>query len=324
MRKFPRFISKQISRLIPEKILFETNAPYFLPFYHTVSNKDIPYILNYPYRNSAQFEAELDYYLKYFKPVSLEYILKNPHSKEKLFHLSFDDGLKESSALIAPILLKKGIPATFFVNSGFVDNRALFHRYKASLVLNELTDNPNKKATQLINSKGLNENNILQTDISKVDILDEAADILELDFTELLKTQNPYLSTSQISKLKASGFSIGAHSKNHPEFWKISEKEQLAEIKQSMNWVIEKFDPSIKAFAFPFTDSGVSLNLLHNLKSGNICDLTFGTAGIKYDECKTHFQRYTAEQPGNFKLNLKSEFVYYKLRKLVGKATVIH
>ncbi len=270
MRKYPRFISKQISRLIPEKLLFKTDSPFFLPFYHTVSNKNIPYILNYPYRNTSEFEKELDYYLKYFKPVSLEYLLENPQSKDKVFHLSFDDGLKECANLIAPVLLKKGIPATFFVNSGFADNQALFHRYKASLVLNELLDKPIKKATQFLNTNELNEKNILQTDISKVDVLDETANILGIDFSRILKTQNPYLTTEQIIELEKSGFSIGAHSKNHPEFWNISEEEQLNEIKQSMSWVVDKFNPSIKAFAFPFTDSGVSLNLLQKLKLENI------------------------------------------------------
>lgn len=324
MRNFPRFISKQISRLLSEKMLFKTDAPFFLPFYHTVSNENIPYILNYPYRNLSEFEKELDYYLKYFKPVSLEYLLEQPRSEEKVFHLSCDDGLKECVDIIAPVLLKKGIPATFFVNSGFADNQALFHRYKASLILNELLEKPSKKATQFLNTNELNEKNILQTDISKVDVLDEAANILGINFSRALKTQNPYLTTKQIIELKESGFSIGAHSKNHPEFWNISEEEQLNEIKQSMSWVVDKFNTSIKAFAFPFTDSGVSLNLLRKLKLENICDLTFGTAGVKYDECKSHFQRYPAEQSGNFKLNLKSEFVYLKLRKTVGKATVIH
>lgn len=324
MRKFPRFISKQIGGLLSGKMLFKTDTPILLPFYHTVSNKNIPYILNYPYINTIEFEKELDYYLKYFKPVSLDYILENSESNKKVFHLSFDDGLRECVDIIAPVLLKKGISATFFVNSGFVDNKALFHRYKASLILAELADKPNFKTIEFLKTHGLNERNILQTEISKNEILDEAAKIIGLNFHELLSSKTPYLTTNQIFKLKEQGFSIGAHSENHPEFWTIAETEQFAEIERSMSWVVEKFNPSIKAFAFPFTDSGVSLKLLRKLKSDNICDLTFGTAGIKHDECKTHFQRYPAEQPGKFKLNLKSEFVYYKLRNAFGKSTVKH
>jgi peptidoglycan/xylan/chitin deacetylase (PgdA/CDA1 family) len=79
--------------------------------------------------------------------------------------------------------------------------------------------------------------------------------------------------------LQSEGFSIGAHSFNHPEFWKISEEEQMDEVKKSMNWLVEKINPEIKAFSFPFTDSGVSLKVLKTLKTEKICDVTFGTAG---------------------------------------------
>lgn len=320
----PRLISKQISRITPEQMLYKLQTPIFLPFYHVVSDKKLPHILNYSYRNSTEFEKELDYYLKFFKPVSLQYLFNNQNSTEKVFHLSFDDGLRESSEIIAPILLKKGIPATFFVNSGFADNKGLFHRYKASLILNKLDLEPNQEILQVLQENRLNLKDILQTDSSKLDVLDKLAAMLEINFNKFLKTKNPYLSSKQISGLKEDGFSIGAHSKTHPEFWNLSENGQLNEIKQSMNWVNENFAPTIKAFSFPFTDSGVSLNLLRELKSENICDLTFGTAGLKYDECISHFQRYPVEKPGNFEVRLKEEWVYFIIRKILRKATVKH
>jgi peptidoglycan/xylan/chitin deacetylase (PgdA/CDA1 family) len=320
----PRFISKIIGRILPEQMLYKLQTPIFLPFYHVVSNQKLPHILNYSYRNSTEFEKELDYYLKFFNPVSLEYLFSNPNTNEKIFHLSFDDGLRECSEIIAPILLKKGIPATFFVNSGFADNKKLFHRYKASLIRNELTQKPIPEVLKILQENELNQKNILQTDISKVDILNETGLMLGINFNEFLETKSPYLTSKQISKLKEDGFSIGAHSETHPEFWNLSESEQLNEIKKSMNWVNENFDPSIKAFSFPFTDSGVSSNLLKRLKSENICDLTFGTAGLKYDECNSHLQRYPVEKPGKFEQNLKEEWVYFRIRKALGKATVKH
>ncbi len=324
MRKFPRFISKQIARYWPEQLLYKTKTPVFLPFYHVVSNSKLPYILNYPYFNSAQFENQLDYYLKYFKPVSLNYILEHPKTNKKVFHLSFDDGLRECFEVVAPILTKKGIPATFFVNSGFAGNQELFHRYKASLILSELNKTKNTEAVNFLKDNGLTRDSILQTNISQVEILNQTATFLNINFADILKETKPYLTLQQISEIQQQGFSIGAHSENHPEFYKISEEEQLNEIKQSINWVVENFNPEIKTFAFPFTDDGVSLQLLKQLKTDNICDLTFGTAGLKYDECVTHFQRYPAEQNGSFKLNLKTEWVYYKFRNTIGKSTVTH
>jgi len=324
MKNFPRILSKKIGRFVPTTKLFLFISPVLLPFYHVVSNKELPHVLNYPYKNEKQFELELNSLIKFFKPVSLEYLVKNKKTKENICHLSFDDGLKECAEIIAPVLIKNGIPATFFINSAFVDNKALFHRYKASLILSELYKNPCFQAEEFLKENGLNRNNILLTNIHQSDILDEAAEIMRIDFFAFLNEQKPYLSTKQVKDLNKQGFTIGSHSHEHPEFWKISEKKQLKQITKSMKWVKENINPKIKAFAFPFTDDQVSKNLISKLTNEKICDITFGTAGLKYDEISSHFQRYPAEQNGNFIENLKAEFVYFKLRKIVGKSTVKH
>lgn len=324
MNGFPRFVSSQLGKLISMQSLLRVTTPVFQPFYHVVSNEKLPHILNYNYRNNNQFEKELDFYLQHFKPVSLEELIANPHSKEKIFHLSFDDGLKECESLIAPVLLKKGIPATFFVNPGFIDNQRLFHKYKASLILGNLKDSPEKNAEKILKDHNLQGENILKSSILQEKVLDEVADLLGINFDDFLAKQKPYLTTTQVLNLKAHGYSIGAHSFNHPEFWKITEEEQLNEVKKSMNWLVEKINPAIKAFSFPFTDSGVSLKVLKSLTDEKICDITFGTAGIKYDELANHYQRYPVEQNGDFMRNLKSEMVYFILRKQIGKATVKH
>lgn len=324
MRKFPRFISKQFGRIISEQTLFRNSAPVFMPFYHVVSNEQLPHILNYNFRNTFQFEKELDYYLKYFKPVSLEELIKNPVPNEKVFHLSFDDGLKECAEIISPILLKKGIPATFFVNTGFVDNKLLFHKYKASLILGQLLKDSNKEAEKILVENNLSGNRILKAEISQISALDEVAKILGIDFNEFLKSQKPYLTTEQILILKNQGFTIGAHSYNHPEFWKISEVEQIEQVRKSMEWINKNINPSMKTFAFPFTDFGIPVSVLETIKNENICDITFGTAGLKFDNFESHFQRYPIEMPGDFVQNLKSEWIYFYFRKWIGKATVKH
>lgn len=324
MNEFPRFVSKQFGKLIPFQWLLKFNTPVFLPFYHVVSNEKLPHILNYNYRNVSQFEKELDFYLKYFCPVSLAELISKKNTGKKIFHLSFDDGLKECAEIIAPVLLKKGIQATFFVNTGFVDNKRLFHKYKASLILNKLNEVPGSNVEKILKEQKLQGEQILKATILQGSVLDKAAGLLGINFDDFLAEQKPYLTTEQLLQLKNQGFSIGAHSFNHPEFWKISEDEQLDEVKKSMKWIVEKINPEIKAFSFPFTDSGVSLKVLNILKDEKICDVTFGTAGIKLDELYSHFQRYPVEKEGDFILNLKEEFVYFALRKIIGKATVKH
>lgn len=324
MNEFPRFVSSQLGRMFSIQTLLKIKTPVFQPFYHVVSKEKLPHIFNYNYRNTVQFEKELDFYLKHFNPISLSDLMTGKNFPKNVFHLSFDDGLKECAEIIAPILLKKGIPATFFVNPGFVDNQQLFHKYKASLILGRLKKSPELKVEQILKNQNLQGEQILKATILQENVLDEVAALLGINFDEFLKKQKPYLTTEQILELQRQGFSIGAHSFSHPEFWKISEEEQLNEIKKSMDWLVEKINPEIKAFSFPFTDSGVSQNVMKALKNENICDISFGTAGIKYDEYENHFQRYPVEIPGGFKQNLKAELVYFVLRKLIGKTTVKH
>ncbi len=324
MRKIPRFISRQIGYFCPAKQLFRMNTPVFLPFYHTVSNEKLPYILNYPYRNVAQFEKELDSFLKYFIPVSIEELTSGSFSEKKVFHLSFDDGLRECAEVIAPILLKKGIPATFFLNTAFIDNKALFHRYKASLILSKLHEKSDTETEKFLAENGLAGKRVLAAGISQSDILDRAAEKLGIDFMDFLKKQQPYLTSEQVKKLMSGGFSIGAHSHSHAEFWKISAEEQVDEIRKSMAIIDELVKPRVKAFSFPFTDSGVPKQVFEAVRNKKICDITFGTAGVKRDTFDFHFQRYPVEQSRNFVQNLKGEYVYYKLRKWIGKATVRH
>lgn len=321
---FPRYVSRQAGRLVSVASLLKIPTPVFLPFYHVVSNEDLPHILNYNYRNVEQFEKELEYYLRYFNPVSLEDLLAPIPQNKKLFHITFDDGLKECAEIIAPILMKKGIPATFFVNPAFVDNKALFHKYKASLILRELQKTNNLHLAELLQKHGLSGKNILNASILQVDLIDQMAKMLGIDFRDFLNKQQPYLTTDQLKDLQGKGFGIGAHSNYHSEFWLIKESQQKSEIISSMKWITEQLHPKVKAFAFPFTDSGVAQQVMKSLQKDKICDISFGTAGIKFDELKFHFQRYPVENSYNFIDDIKSELVYFQLRKIFRKATVKH
>jgi len=324
MADFPRFLSIQLARLISADQIFASPGPVFLPFYHLVSNRSLEHIRNYPYRTEKTFEQELDYILKYFTPVSLEELFEYPHPDKKVFHLSFDDGLRECAEVIAPLLMRKGIPATFFVNTGFVDNKALFHRYKASLILERLINFPDAQAEQLLRINGFTRKNLLQAPISKIDILNEAAEMMEIDFPDFLEKEHPYMTTAEVKDLHKKGFTIGGHSHEHHEFVSLKTRQQFKQVEKSMEWVAKHIHPKIKAFSFPFTDDGVSEKLLNKLKKEQVCDITFGTAGLKHDAFEGHFQRVPMEQNQRIDAFLKGEFLYYKLRKIIGKATVKH
>ena len=99
----------------------------------------------YKARSIERFKEDLDFLLKHYKSISLqELITLNKSGKaitENCFHITFDDGLKEFYTVVAPILKERGVHATVFLNSNFIDNKELFFRFKASIIFEE-TGNP--------------------------------------------------------------------------------------------------------------------------------------------------------------------------------------
>jgi peptidoglycan/xylan/chitin deacetylase (PgdA/CDA1 family) len=210
------------------------------------------------------------------------------------FHLTFDDGLSNFYNVVAPILLKKKIPATVFINTDFVDNKDLFYRYKASLLYqNYQKSSPEvkRKFYDFFEEKGTVEKKIFEINYNNKSVLDNLAKIVGFDFKEFLKEKQPYLSSMQIQELIDMGFTIGSHSKNHPLYTDIDFEEQIRQTKESIDWVVGKFNIDYKVFSFPHTDLGVSKKFFMTLAEECKIDASFGTAGIKKDELKTNFQR---------------------------------
>lgn len=309
-------------RLIPFDWLSGATYPVLLPFYHVVSDEPLPHVLNYPYRNTRQFEAELDFLLKHYRPVGLEELLAQPNDLSNVFHLSFDDGLRQCATVIAPILLRKGIPATFFVNPGFTDNKALFHRYKASMVISRLRDDKHGEAW--LKEKGFSIGKLLQLPIGETETADRLAEELGLSWDQFLKDYQPYMTLGQIRELENNGFSIGGHSWNHPEFATLDYHGQYLQVAQSMEWIGSHLHQKHRVFAFPYTDDGVAARLMQQVADEHLCDLSFGTAGLKYDSVPRHLQRFPAETPETLPVSLKMEMFYSRLRGYLGRQTVNH
>ena len=133
-----------VAQLLPFSLLSKAATGKVLaPFYHAVSDIPMPHIRHlYRVKTVAEFERDLDFLLKHYTPIDfheLPNLLQHkPRSGKPPMLLSFDDGLREFYDPIAPILLRKGIPAICFLNSGFLDNKDLFFRYKASLLIDFL------------------------------------------------------------------------------------------------------------------------------------------------------------------------------------------
>lgn len=324
------------SRSIPLPWLRALSGQRFISiFYHTISNQELPHIKHlYRVRNTTLFEQDLDYLLKFFTPIGITELIEAIYHKKPLpsnaFFLSFDDGLAECYHVIAPILKRKGIPATFFINSDFVDNKGLMFRYKASYLIEELSKQsiPHSKIAPFFKSYQLPFSDLKSSLLSvrwlQQNLLDDLAAAFDVDFNSFLKQQEPYLTQQEISQMIADGFTFGSHSQNHPTYNAIELKDQIQQTLLSQTYLKEVFQLPYQIFAFPFTDSGVSKAFFDKILGEEKFQLTFGGAGLKHETIQGQLQRFGMEtqQLNSPKQLLHTEYCYYIIKSIFRKNTI--
>ena len=330
---FLPWLNQSVRRFISmKKLISMTGKNLVCPFYHAVCNESPPHLKYlYKVRNPQIFEKDLDFFLKNFDPVSLDDFSTTKNlasSGKKKFFLSFDDGLREVFEVARPVLLKKGIPATIFFNTAFIDNRDMFYRFKYSLITDFIKKQKKKsvvkEAAKFLNLPGSSIKQIIKflnsIPYEKAALFDILAEKFEINFKQYLKEEKPYMSSSQIQKMLEEGFSIGSHSIDHPDYMKLSFAEQIEQTEKSLEILIKKFGINYRLFSFPFTDHQVSDDFFTRIFKKNIADFTFGTAGLKDDHFPCHIQRIPMEMNHlSADKIIKSEYLNYYLKKQVGK-----
>jgi peptidoglycan/xylan/chitin deacetylase (PgdA/CDA1 family) len=282
------------------KVLIQTSKQGLLvPFYHMVSDTENTYAAHlYTPRKITDFKHDLDVLSSYYKPLRLKEFralsLSGKQLKQNYYHLTFDDGLSNFYKVVAPILLERKVPATVFINTDFVDNKALFYRYKASLLYQvyEKSSLKNKHLFyEFFEQKEGVKHQLFAINYNHKSKLDDLADAVGYDFEAFLREEQPYLTTHQINELIDMGFTIGGHSKNHPLYTDIHLDEQIKQTIESVDWLVENFNLDYRVFSFPFTDLNVSKDFFDTSIYRNKIDFSFGTSGIKKEAIQTNFQR---------------------------------
>lgn len=326
-----------ISARLPLRLLIRLSGQYdILPFYHVVSDAYLPHVKSlYSYPSVKQFRRDLNFLLKFFRPASVDTFIKtNTRASGKCrFLLGFDDGLREIMHSVVPVLKEKGIPAVFFVNTGFVDNRALFFKHKAALLYDKwrsLTNPPSQQIQQKLAAYGIKSTDfvpetLLEISYAQRHVLSELAPLLEVNFGEFLEKQRPYLTWNEIRKLHQEGFEIGTHTRYHPFMPDLPLQEQLAEVQRAGHDLQKHIPVSRHLFSFPFTDEGISHSFFRKLQqpANGYADFTFACAGLKRQRYHNHFQRIPMEVQGlSARKIIHGEYAYFLLKTPLGRNRV--
>jgi len=274
------------------------------PFHHLVSDEPVPYIEKlYAFKNSRQFEADLDYLLRHFRPLSLEEVIQQEKTGQPFeqpgFLICFDDGLRSVYETAAPILLRKGVPAAFFINPAFVDNKDIFYNFKKGLILDKfdrtaISESTLAEGSRLLGQKFANPVEF-RTSIRSVNylnrhLMDNLGNLFQLDFDTFRKEQRPFMTTQQIKELIGKGFGVGSHS-----------------------------------IAFPHIDTGVGHTFFQALVGGPSpeMDLLMGNSTGMLEAHARTLHRFIGENPAiPIEAMVKSVMAYGAVRKKIGRPFV--
>ena len=239
-----------------------------LPHWHLANDAEVPHVSGlYQFRTVRQFREDIEFFLANYQPVSLEDIKQHLEGvrslPRKCFFPTFDDGFREIHESIAPILTAKGVPAEFFLITSAIDNHTLCYPQKKSLLIRALAARPGssaeKQAAQILARAGIRGAGV-SAQIASIHypqraVLEELAVVAECDFAAYVRSAQPYLSREQVRGLMKDGFSIGAHSVNHPRYSDLPFADQLAQTRESMQWLSQEFGYTCDTFAFPYRDT---------------------------------------------------------------------
>jgi peptidoglycan/xylan/chitin deacetylase (PgdA/CDA1 family) len=309
-----------------ERLISLSGQKNIFPFYHTVSPESLPHVSHlYRVLKPAEFERDLDQLLLMFEPLSLGDYLENSEGKrgKRSMVLTFDDGLKGCYEFIAPLLKKKGIPATFFLNNKFIDNRGLFYRYKASLLIHQVRNDCRSKekvATFLKISEEQVETSVRMIGWDQLALLEALAVEVELDFAGYLLSRPVYMNSNEVEDILEWGFDIGAHSSDHVDFTSLDASEMNQQVKASVEDLQKRFGVHTAYFSFPFTSDGVPGEVIDSLLEEGTASALLGTAGLKRTGKRSYIQRIPMEK---YKMpaleTLKAEYLYYLLKMPLGR-----
>ena len=285
-----------------------TGVSPLIPYYHVVSDDEVPHVKHlYHFKNVKQFTRDLETFLQLYNVIDLRDLVNslrtgNPLPRNSLL-LQFDDGFREVYDVVAPILLEKGVTATFFLIGSCLDNKGMAHSNKVSILLEHLTkacmEAHRKQLFDILADWGVSEMNLknalLSLDYTKKDALDVIATLVDCDFTDYLLKYQPYLTSEQVHKLIGKGFSIGAHSMDHPKYSLIPFQEQLYQTRASITYICEKFSLDYGAFAFPNGDDNLSDEYFKDIFADGKLEASFGNVGKLRNIHPRHFPRLPME-----------------------------
>jgi len=216
--------------------------------YHQVSDVFIPeFYSRWTYTDRSFFEKQLFFIRKHFQIISVKEALCRQHSGDidkPYACITFDDGCSSLKAHVLPVLIRYAIPATFFINTAYLDNdkaswctvyNYLVHsEYKIHIPLSLLEEVKNLRKTR--------DRQFYERVRREVESLYEFIPEKDRHF---------YVTRAFLRSLDENLFHIGLHGHEHQRYSMMSETWREHDLKKNIQ-ELREYSNYVNVFAVPF------------------------------------------------------------------------
>lgn len=209
---------------------------------------------------AEDFDRQVAFLKRNFEVIGLtdlDQALSQPRGQFML--LTFDDGYRDNYSRAFPILKSHGVPATFFIATGFIDRPktpvwdelAWMLRMTSlkTLAANEwlptalcLADQPFRRLLSVYKSLG--------TELTEP-YLDFLADTLGTGRCPTSLANDEWMTWDMLREMQAGGMTFGGHTVQHPILANATADQQDWEVGECRRRLIDELGEPIEAFSYP-------------------------------------------------------------------------
>lgn len=196
--------------------------------------------------------------------------LENDNLPARAAAITFDDGYADNFNIALPILKRHGLPATFFIATGFLDGGRMWNDTiiesvrccsQSILYLDELGLGIYKIVTSAEKREAISsiiEKIKYRPTEDRISLTEQIAGI-----ADVRPPCNLMMTSKQIKEMSLQGMQIGAHTVSHPILATTSRDIAKDEILQSKAFLEELLGQPVNFFAYPNGKLGQDYNLEH-------------------------------------------------------------
>lgn len=221
-----------------------------------------------PPRHAAQLQRQLRYIKRQFQVVPLARLIESLQQLSADLHgmvaLTFDDGLRSNVEIAYPLLRKLGLPATFFICPGLIEQGRRLWTHETRCRLRWLE--PEDRARLMRKLGGPADVEAFVEWMKRLDIAIRRAveDALHQATRERVRTwadhdEYDLANWDELRRLDADLISFGSHSLTHPILPSMSRAEIETEIAESRRLIEKHLQRRVEFFAYPNDDHNVAV-----------------------------------------------------------------